>query len=103
MRVVVVALVMGALAGGCKKKAPLVKTPVSQLAPLGGQQQAPVEEPTAPPPVIEHQVAKNEPASDAGVPRATPVKPQVPSVANPYVTAPGSLRLPMYKQRAKFY
>jgi len=103
MRALLVVMVAGALAGGCKKKPAMVKTPVRQLAPLGEQQQAQVEEPGAPRPVEQPQVARNEPASDAGVPRAAPAKPQVPSVANPYITPPGTQRLPMYKQRAKFF
>jgi hypothetical protein len=101
MRPMVVCLMVLAL-GGCKKKAPLVKTPVRQLAPLEGT--APVapelakadEVPSTPP-------TGAPPPSDAKVP-AAPVpaaKPVVPSVANPYTW--GKERLPLYKQRAKFF
>jgi len=103
MRVVIIALVLGALGAGCKKKPALVKTPVRELAPLGGAATAPVTEPE--PTQTAQQPVQQEPApTDAGVSKvARPAKPVVPSVANPYVQTPGSAKLPMYKQRARFF
>jgi hypothetical protein len=105
-RAVMMALALGALAAaGCKRKPALVQTPVSQLPPLGGTAIPPPEEDPAPQP----QRAATRPVSvtDAGVVKAAPaapaLKPTAPTVANPYVPGGGREKLPMWKQRAKFY
>jgi hypothetical protein len=104
-RALATALILGALApAACKRKVALVKTPVSQIAPIGGGA-APVAPQVEDSPSTPAQLAAR-PASPTDALPAAPVpaaKPAMPSVANPYITPPGQPRLPMYKQRAKFF
>jgi hypothetical protein len=102
---VVVALLAGA---GCKKKPALVRTPVSQLDPLGtGIGAMPVGEDNgggAQQPVAMEQPA---PATDGGAVHqkvmVAPKTTNTPSVASPYIPGGGREKLPLWKQRAKFY
>jgi len=99
-------LVALAVFGACKKKVEKVRTPISQLDPLGGAVQAP---PAATAEAREGEPPQPQPAaetSDAGVHKKVITAPKTtttPSVASPYVPGGGSQRLPMWKQRAKFY
>ena len=102
-RALVMALVLGALGAGCKRKPALVKTPIRQLAPFeGASPVAPQEVATA-----EGRPSSFPPQAPAGSDAQAPAavvpaaKPAPPSVANPYTW--GKERLPMYKQRAKFF
>jgi hypothetical protein len=102
MVVVAVAL----LGGGCRKKPGLVRTPVTQLDPLGGSTPAPL-------PVAEDVDDAGQPAPsraadapDAGLAAkkaVAPAKASGPSVASPYLPGGGSEHLPMWRQRAKFF
>jgi hypothetical protein len=104
---VLVMVGLSLLGGACRKRAPLVQTPVSQLDPLQGA--APVQPqyvaensgPTFHQPVL-------QPASspDGGAPKAVMTPPKTtttPTVASPYIPGGGSEHLPMWRQRAKFY
>jgi hypothetical protein len=103
---VVLALLGGA---GCKKKPALVRTPVSQLDPLGtGIGAAPVGEDNGVPSGPQTVVLQPEgPAPDGGAAHqkimVAPKTTNTPSVASPYVPGGGPGRLPLWKQRAKFY
>ena len=103
---VMMALFLGALAtAGCKRKPELVETPVLQLAPLGGGAVPPPEEAPAPQPP-RAAVTRRTPPTDGGAPKVVapaPSKATVPTAAHPYVPRGGSEKLPMWKQRAKFY
>jgi hypothetical protein len=103
-RALVMALVLGALGAGCKRKPALVKTPIRQLAPVGGGAPVAPEVATADPQPTEFAAQPQSP-TDAQAPATVPVprKPAPPSVANPYTWSGGKERLPMYKQRAKFF
>jgi hypothetical protein len=103
-RALVMALVLGALGAGCKRKPALVKTPIRQLAPIeGASPAAPQELATAEGPPSTEFAAQPQSPTDAQAPAAVPIpkKPAPPSVANPYTW--GKERLPLYKQRAKFF
>jgi hypothetical protein len=103
---VVAVLVCGV---GCKKKPALVRTPVSQIDPLGGGTAI------GPAPVGEDdnsgvpQQPQRQPAQvpDGGVAHqkviVAPKTTNTPTVASPYIPGGGRERLPMWKQRAKFY
>jgi hypothetical protein len=99
-------LVALALLGACRKKVEKVRTPISQLDPLGGAAQAPPA-PTAE--AREGEPSPPQPAAqptDGGVHKTVITAPKTtttPSVASPYIPGGGSEHLPMWKQRAKFY
>jgi hypothetical protein len=107
MRWMVIALFVVA-APGCKKKPALVQTPVMELDPLGGARPAPV-------PVAQEETSGGAPqpagqptaAPDGGAPHqkvvVAPKTTNTPSVASPYMPGGGRDRLPMWRQRSKFY
>ena len=95
------------LGAGCRKRAVLVRTPITQLDPVEGVA------PSPPRYVAEdHASAGSQPvlqpaaAPDAGAPNQLMVAPKTtttPTVASPYIPGGGSEHLPLWKQRAKFY
>jgi hypothetical protein len=107
MKWMMVMAVVAVAAGGCKKKPALVKTPVMELDPVGGARPAPTpateEENSAP----AQPVAQPAATPDGGVARqkvmVAPRTTNTPTVASPYVPGGGRDRLPMWRQRAKFY
>jgi len=107
MKWMMVMALVAVAAGGCKKKPALVRTPVMELDPMGGARSAPTpateEENTAAQPAQKQAEA----APDGGVPHqqvmVAPKTTNTPTVASPYVPGGGRDRLPMWRQRAKFY
>jgi len=107
MKWMMVLAVVAVSATGCKKKPALVETPVMELDPMGGSR-------PAPPPVVEDEngaapqpVAQAAATPDGGAARqkvmVAPKTTNTPTVASPYVPGGGRDRLPMWRQRAKFY
>jgi hypothetical protein len=107
MRAVGIMVLALALLGGCRKKVEQVKTPVSQLAPLGGglpaAQPAEAENDNSGAPQPAQPAAATPDGGAARTVITAPKTTTTPSVASPYVPGGGSQHLPMWKQRAKFY
>jgi hypothetical protein len=107
MKWMMIIAVVAVAAGGCKKKPALVKTPVMELDPAGGSTAAPLPvadvENTAPQPAPAQAAATPDGGTSHQKVMVAPKTTNTPTVASPYVPGGGRDRLPMWRQRAKFY